>query len=78
MAKNKKEIKEEVKKPMQKRSIVKSCKLKNFVNIPLVCLKQWFKAFNARLEVKSHSVKDAERDEEMANTERIANKNAYR
>lgn len=78
MAKNKKEIKEEVKKPMQKRSIIKSCKLKNFVNIPLVCLKQWFKAFNARLEVKSHSVKDAERDEERANTERIANKNTYR
>lgn len=78
MAKNKKEIKEEVKKPMQKRSIVKSCKLKNFVNIPLVCLKQWFKAFNARLKVKSYSEKDAERDEEMSKTERIDKKHTYR
>lgn len=78
MAKNNKEIKEEVKKPMQKRSIVKSCKVKNFVNVPLVCLKQWFKAFNARLEVKSHSGKDAERDEEMSKTERIDKKHTYR
>lgn len=78
MEKKKKEIKEEVKKPMQKRSIVKSCKLKNFVNIPLVLLKQWFKAFNAILEVKSHSGKDAERCEESAKTERIAKKHTYR
>ena len=78
MEKKKKEIKEEVKKPMQKRSIVKSFKLKNFVYIPLVCLKQWFKAFNARLEAKSHSGKDIERDDERAKTERITKKHTYR
>lgn len=78
MAKNNKEIKEEVKKPMHKRSIVKSCKLKNFVNIPLVCLKQWFKAYNARLEDKRHSGKDVERDDERAKTERITKKHTYR
>lgn len=78
MAKNKKEIKEEAKKPMQKRSIVKSCKLNNFVNVPLVCLKQWFKAFNARLEGKRHSGKDVERDDERAKTERITKKHTYR
>ena len=78
MAKNKKEIKEEAKKPMQKRSIVNSCKVKNFVYIPLVCLKQWFKAFNARLEAKNHSGKDVERDDERAKTESIAKKHTYR
>ena len=78
MANNKKEIKEEVKKSVQKRSIVKSCRLKNFVNIPLVCLKQWFKALNARLEAKSHSGKDVERDDERAKTERITKKHTYR
>ena len=78
MAKNNKEINEGVKKPMQKRSTVKSCKVKNFVNIPLVCLKQWFKAFNARLEDKRHSGKDVERDDERAKTERITKKHTYR
>lgn len=78
MAKNKKENKEEVKKSVQKHSIVNSCKLKNFVNIPLVCLKQWFKVFNARLEAKNHSGKDVERDDERTKTESIAKKHTYR
>lgn len=78
MAKNNKEIKEEVKKPMQKRSIVKSCKLKNFVNIPLVCLKQWFKAFNARLETKTNRYSKERDDDSEAKTESIIKKRTYR